>query len=194
MADRCVVSLEAMILDGIPAGIEKTARAFDCEDKGLRVAGSLRQRRHMNVKRSSAGRAVKPNVGVIEWLSPLMAGGNVMPELLEIAGCRSSWGQTGAHSPWLSEAQLARDDPDFLPVIPCGYAIEQTLAEIRELEIWPRLRAVASGSVFLCDGNANFNRPGPRIAESLEIIFEVTHRCTTGQRLKRNGWVHLDCG
>jgi iron complex transport system substrate-binding protein len=34
---------------------------------------------------------------------------------------------------------------------------------------------VREGRVFLADGNAYFNRPGPRVAEALEILAEALH-------------------
>jgi iron complex transport system substrate-binding protein len=37
------------------------------------------------------------------------------------------------------------------------------------------LRAVRAGRVFLGDGNQYFNRPGPRVVESLEILAELLH-------------------
>ena len=40
--------------------------------------------------------------------------------------------------------------------------------------------------VFLADGNAYFNRPGPRLVESAEILAEVLHPevCDFGMRGK----------
>ena len=35
---------------------------------------------------ATAGSLPKPRVATIEWLSPLMAAGNWMPELVEMAG------------------------------------------------------------------------------------------------------------
>jgi iron complex transport system substrate-binding protein len=40
---------------------------------------------------------------------------------------------------------------------------------------WADLKAVRSGRVYLADGNQYFNRPGPRLADSLEILAEVLH-------------------
>jgi len=35
------------------------------------------------------------------------------------------------------------------------------------------LRAVKEGQVVLVDGNAHFNRPGPRLVEALEFLVGV---------------------
>jgi iron complex transport system substrate-binding protein len=49
---------------------------------------------------------------------------------------------------------------------------------------WQSLRAVREGRVFLADGNAFFNRPGPRLVESAEILAEILHPdvCNYGHR------------
>jgi iron complex transport system substrate-binding protein len=43
---------------------------------------------------------------------------------------------------------------------------------------------VREGRVFVADGNAYFNRPGPRLVESTEILAEVLHPdvCDFGRR------------
>ncbi len=40
---------------------------------------------------------------------------------------------------------------------------------------WAYLGAVKAGRVYLTDGNQYFNRPRPRIVDSLEILAEVLH-------------------
>jgi iron complex transport system substrate-binding protein len=64
-----------------------------------------------------------------------------------------------------------------------------TLREMRVLahnSLWQNLRAVREGRVFVADGNAYFNRPGPRLVESTEILAEVLHPdvCDFGRRGK----------
>jgi iron complex transport system substrate-binding protein len=40
---------------------------------------------------------------------------------------------------------------------------------------WQGLRAVRDGRVYIADGNGYFNRPGPRLVESAEILAEILH-------------------
>jgi iron complex transport system substrate-binding protein len=54
---------------------------------------------------------------------------------------------------------------------------------------WPRLTAVESGNVYVADGNQYFNRPGPRVAESLEILAELLHPSTFHFGHEDSGWV-----
>jgi iron complex transport system substrate-binding protein len=46
---------------------------------------------------------------------------------------------------------------------------------LSSLPDWPKLKAVRSGRVYLTDGNQYFNRPGPRLVESAEILAEIFH-------------------
>ena len=40
---------------------------------------------------------------------------------------------------------------------------------------WSELQAVRKGRVYLADGNQYFNRPGPRIVDTVEILAEMLH-------------------
>jgi iron complex transport system substrate-binding protein len=104
-----------------------------------------------------------------------MVGGTWMPELVELAGGRALVTKAGDHAPTLTSEQLAalNPPPDVVMVKPCGFPLARTLEEVDTLERllagkpWP---AIASGRVWIADGNAFFNRPGPRIVDSLEIL------------------------
>ncbi len=63
-------------------------------------------------------------------------------------------------------------------MLPCGFDIARSRRDLPVLTNrpeWPRLKAVRDGRVFLADGNQYFNRPGPRLVESLEILAELLH-------------------
>ena len=73
---------------------------------------------------------------------------------------------------------LASLDPEVVLVKPCGFKLEQTLSELNMLEDtmpWDRWMSCSQENVFLVDGNAYFNRPGPRIIDSLEILAYCIH-------------------
>ena len=44
-----------------------------------------------------------------------------------------------------------------------------------KLIAWAALAAVRDSRAFAVDGNAYFNRPGPRLVESAEILAEICH-------------------
>jgi iron complex transport system substrate-binding protein len=133
----------------------------------------------------------RPSVACIEWLEPLMAAGNWVPELVELAGGRNVAGEAGKHSPWMNWEALKEIDPDIIVVMPCGFDIGRTRSEMATLTKradWTELRAVKSRRVFLADGNHYFNRPGPRIVESLEIFTEIIHPDRFNFGHKGKGW------
>ncbi|MFX7025335.1 cobalamin-binding protein, partial [Acinetobacter baumannii] len=53
----------------------------------------------------------KPTVACIEWIEPLMAAGNWMPEIIEMAGGINLFGAAGKHSPWLLWEDVVSKDP-----------------------------------------------------------------------------------
>jgi len=132
--------------------------------------------RSLGQRMQPVARAHRPSIACIEWIEPLMAAGNWTPELIHLAGAEDVFGKPGVHSPWITWEQLVAQDPELIVVAPCGFDLARTHAEMHWLEQRPdfsTLRAVENGSVFLADGNQFFNRPGPRVAEALEILNEI---------------------
>src|SRR5947207_1550348 len=120
----------------------------------------------------------KPTVACLEWIDPLMAAGNWMPELVEMAGGVNLFGEAGKHSPWMTWEQLRERDPEVIVALPCGLDLERTRHEMTALTSrpgWDDLRAARQQRVYVTDGNQFFNRPGPRLVESLEILVELLH-------------------
>ncbi|HEX4276095.1 MAG TPA: ABC transporter substrate-binding protein [Bryobacteraceae bacterium] len=129
------------------------------------------QQRMMPVRRPD-----RPTVACIEWIEPLMAAGNWTPELIDLAGGADIFGKPGVHSPWITWEELSARDPDVIIVAPCGFDLARTRAEMHWLTARPdfgRLKAVQSGRIFLADGNQYFNRPGPRVVETLRVIEQM---------------------
>jgi len=190
-APPAIVSLKALTLQGIWDDMLAVGGALGLGTQASGLVERLKAR--VSALRADASdRGARPRVGVIEWMSPLMAGGNWMPEVLQIAGCEPVWGHAGAHSPWLEEDDLLAADPDILLIIPCGYNIEETCAEfaaLTGLDVWTHLRAVQEGRVFVADGNAYFNRPGPRIVESIEIVIDIAHGAGFADSAAGMGWI-----
>jgi iron complex transport system substrate-binding protein len=101
-----------------------------------------------------------------------------MPELVRLAGGTALLGRSGRPSPWITLDELRAADPDVIVVLPCGFDLSRTRSEMRGLTAlpgFPALRAVRERRVALGDGNQYFNRPGPRLVESLEILAEILH-------------------
>lgn len=172
-----LVSLAPNALADVWTSIEQVADALQVPERGAEAIGRL-QTRMRTLSERTRGFVAWPTVACIEWIDPLMAVGNWMPELIEMAGGVNLFGVAGAHSPWMTWEELCAADPDVLIVLPCGFDMARTRREMPVLSNkpeWPRLSAVQAGRVFLADGNQYFNRPGPRLLESLEILAELLH-------------------
>ena len=172
-----LVSLVPNALADVWDDVGRVADALGVPDAGTELVARLRSRVDAIAERAK-GLPHRPTVACVEWIDPLMSAGNWMPELVELAGGVNLFGEAGKHSPWMTVEQLVAADPGVIVVQPCGFDIERSRAELPALAgrpEWQRLRAVREGRVFLTDGNQYFNRPGPRLVESLEILAELLH-------------------
>ena len=174
-ADVRVVSLGPERLADVWSSIRQVGQALDRE-----AAAEALIRRLDDRVRAVADRvpAIRPDVLAIEWIDPVMLGGLWMPDLIEAAGGRPLGPKGGDRAPTLDREALDRLDPDVVVVKPCGFPVARALAEIGDLPRvlpWDRWDAVREGRVYVADGNAYFNRPGPRIVDSLEILAACLH-------------------
>lgn len=191
-----LVSLEPDDLADVWGDIRKVARALGAVPAGEALIASLQARLaalSAAVAPKTTGRP-KPTVAALEWFEPLMAGGNWMPELIEAAGGRSLFATAGQHSPWLAWDDLAAADPDVILLLPCGFTLAQSLSDLPALAshpLWPGLKAVRQGQVYAIDGHQYFNRPGPRLVESAEIVAEILHPGAVHFGHEGQAWVRL---
>jgi iron complex transport system substrate-binding protein len=172
-----ILSLHPEDISGLATSIWEVADVLEVHERGEKLVIDLDARMD---KIGTAARklAARPTVACLEWLDPLMAAGNWMPQLVELAGGVNLFGEAGKPSPKMTWDELAPGDPDAIVVLPCGWDIAKSRAEMGVLTArpeWPRLKAVRQGRVYVTDGNQYFNRPGPRLVESLEILAEVLH-------------------
>ena len=138
----------------------------------------------------AAQRRTRPRLAVIEWLEPLMGAGNWMPELVRLAHAEPLFGTAGEHTPFIAFADLAAAEPDAIVVAPCGFSIGQTMRELPALLAqpdWQSLGAVRNGRLLVADGNRFFNRPGPSLVGTLEILVEAAG----GSAPHGTGWQRL---
>ena len=172
-----VVSLHPNALAEVWRDIQSVADALDAAKTGDTLVRGLRHR-VADIAEQAHNLPTRPSVACLEWLDPLMAGGNWVPELVELAGGINLFGVAGKHSPWMSWDDLVERDPDIIIALPCGFDLARTKAEMIHAAShsqWHDLRAVRNGKAFATDGNQFFNRPGPRLVESLEILAEILH-------------------
>jgi iron complex transport system substrate-binding protein len=178
-----VVSLTPNSLADLHEDIRRVARAIGLEPRGDRLVAELKGKMsaiERITRRIVAGElgGKKPRVAIVEWIDPLMAAGNWMPELVAAANGENLFGEAGKHSPWMTLDELVAKDPDFVIVAPCGFDLARTKRELHLLTEEPRfrgLRAFREGRVAIADGNQYFNRPGPRMLGALEILAEILY-------------------
>jgi iron complex transport system substrate-binding protein len=185
-----VLSLSPRRLVDIWDDFRRVAEALGLGDNGRSTLKPLKLR-CVDIIEKTASMTRRPTVGCIEWIDPLMAAGNWVPELVDLAGGRDVLGEPGRHSAWTNWAKLLDADPDVLVIMPCGFDLTRTLRELPVLANrpeWGQLRAVKNHRVYVTDGNAYFNRPGPRIVDSLEILAEVIHPTLFDPKHKGDGW------
>ncbi|MDB6110309.1 MAG: periplasmic binding protein [Pedosphaera sp.] len=188
-----IVSLSPARLADVWEDFQRVAEALGLKDHGKEVVRALKGRVVAIIEKTCVMKQL-PSVACIEWIEPLMAAGNWIPELVELAGGRNLVGEAGKHSPWLNWEVLRQHDPEIIVCMPCGFDLQRTRSEVVTLTQkpdWAKLRAVKNRRVYLTDGNQYFNRPGPRLVESLEILAEIYHpdRFNFGHRGK--GWEKL---
>jgi iron complex transport system substrate-binding protein len=164
-----VVSLQPSSLPEVWEDIRRVARSLEIEARGEQVVAELQARMQAIVHATHAA-ASRPRLACIEWIEPLMATANWMPELVEMAGAENV--------SWQAWDDLAAADPEVILVMPCGFDLQRAVSEMHWLtgrDGWQNLQAVRHGRVYVADGNQYFNRPGPRLVDSLEILAGIVH-------------------
>ena len=179
LPDARIVNLHPTCWSEVLDDLQAVATAMGVPERGQIEVAALEARRRAIAERS-ARLGSRPKVLTIEWLAPVMIGGTWMPELVEAAGGAALVTRTGQHAPTLSREQLLALEPapEVLLIKPCGFELERSaserelIAELLQGLDWP---AIESGRVWIADGNAFFNRPGPRLLESIEILAACIH-------------------
>ncbi|HIA54911.1 MAG TPA: cobalamin-binding protein [Candidatus Melainabacteria bacterium] len=172
-----IISLQPDSLADIFEDVRRIAKGLGVVPVGEMMVAQLKSRMEA-VSQKARALPNKPRVALVEWIEPMMAGGNWMPELIDMAGGINLFGEAGKHSPWMNWEDLVAAEPDIIIVSPCGFDIERTMQEmhlISDRKEYAGLQAVKNGKVFVADGNQYFNRPGPRVLESLEMLAEMLH-------------------
>ena len=185
-----IVSLAPMRLRDIWENIARVGDALGvdaepvCDGLRARVAAIAEQARALPPKR----------VVTVEWSDPPMTAGNWVPELVSAAGGIDALGAAGENAPIVDVAQVQAADPDAIVLMPCGYDLPRTVEDGRALlanPAWAGLRAARAGDIYATDGNAFFNRPGPRLVESAEILAEILHPAHFDFGHEGTGWQRL---
>lgn len=174
-----VVNLEPASLEDVFNTIVAIGASTGAEGAADSLVAGLNDRLEA-VKRRTAtlDPAAVPRVAMLEWLDPPFNAGHWTPELVGYAGGEPLVGSPGQPSVTISWDKVREADPDMLVIACCGFDVARTLKDVEALQKtdwWGSLRAVANGDVYVIDGNHYFNRPGPRLIDSLEILAHLLH-------------------
>lgn len=185
-----IISLQPNVLADIWADIDSVADTIGVDS--LRLVEDLEARVKICEQKTHGLSAMeRPSVACIEWIDPLMAAANWIPELVTLAGGQPLFSITGQPSPQLTWETLVATNPDVIIFMPCGFDLNRTRSEaalLTQRPEWNNLHAVQAGRVYITDGNSYFNRPGPRLVDSQEILAEILHPEIFEYGYKGTGW------
>ena len=125
-------------------------------------------RRRVDAVRAAVAGARRP-VAFLEWTEPLFCGGHWVPEMVSAAGGDDPLGQPGGDSKRITWDDVAASEPEMLIVAPCGYGLSDAVTVAK------RLPQTVDAQVYAVDANAYFARPGPRVAEGVELLAHIFH-------------------
>ena len=176
-----IISLSPNSFEELFTDINRVGNALNKEDQAESVVTDLRSRcEDVSTKciQLNSSNNDTPRVALIEWLDPPMSAGNWVPEIIQMAGANDALKADAGKSHWIDWADVSEADPDVVILIPCGFELERVLTEAKTSAVWPHLkdiRATHEGKLFAVDGHHLFNRPGPRLVDSLEVLAELLH-------------------
>jgi iron complex transport system substrate-binding protein len=173
--DAEVLSTHAHTLDGAFTEMEHIGAAVDRAERARDLVADFRARIEAVAERTPPER---PRTLLVEWLDPVVVAGHWGPELVARAGGEAGLAAAGDPSEPREWAAVREYDPEVIVAAPCGFGVEQTLANAAELTGrpgWADLAAVRAGEVYALDGHHLVNRPGPRLVESVEHLAGLVH-------------------
>ncbi len=189
-SDVKIVSLEPHRLGDVLDNIRLVGELTGTEPRARALVTSLRGRIEAVAARGAhaitdAG-TPRPRVVCLEWLDPIYVGGHWVPEMVDAAGGVDVMGRSGESSRAVEWGEVVAARPEVLVLMPCGYDIARTRAELDALTArpgWHALPAVQAGRVFLTDASSYFNRPGPRLVDGIQMLVAALHASSFCNRL-----------
>ena len=189
-----IISLEPNTLNEVWLDFAIIAKTLDAPESYSILKSEINERFKL-LKDKLHGTKQKPTVLCIEWIEPIMVAANWVPELVSLAGGKNVLSVSGSDSNFCSWDEIKQTNPDIIIMMPCGFGIKSTLEDIDYLQNrkgWQELKAVKKNKVFVVDGNQYFNRPGPRLLDSAEILAEIIHPDYFERKYSEDSWITID--
>lgn len=171
-----VLSLEPRTLDDVLDCLVRVGRLLGVEETTREGRAGLAAR--LAAVRARTAGLPRPRVVALEWLDPLWPAGHWVPEQIACAGGQPLLASPGELTGPMEWDAVVAADPEVPLVLPCGFGPERTLRErevLTGLPGWKDLAAVRREEVWVLDGPAHFNRPGPRVVRGAEVLAHVLH-------------------
>jgi iron complex transport system substrate-binding protein len=171
-----VVNLEPLRLGDVFQDVLNVGSALDARDAAVRVVGEL-QARVNAVKRRTASLARRRCV-LLEWIDPLYRTGHWGPDVVAAAGGVEMVGVAGTNAAVVPWEAVRAAKPEVLVIACCGFDVARTMQDVPLLRAqpgWDDLPAVRDGRVWVMDGCAYVSRPGPRLADTIELLASCLH-------------------
>jgi iron complex transport system substrate-binding protein len=171
-----VVNLEPLRLGDVFQDVLNVGSALDARDAAVRVVGEL-QARVNAVKRRTASLARRRCV-LLEWIDPLYRTGHWGPDVVAAAGGVEMVGVAGTNAAVVPWEAVRAAKPEVLVIACCGFDVARTMQDVPLLRAqpgWDDLPAVRDARVWVMDGCAYVSRPGPRLADTVELIASCLH-------------------
>ncbi|MVN90194.1 ABC transporter substrate-binding protein [Mucilaginibacter aquatilis] len=118
----------------------------------------------------------KPSTLCLEWLNPLTVAGNLLPELVEIAGGTPVLATLGMPSLVVDWDEIQQTDPDVIVIVARGLSVEQSMRQISALLQEPGfadLQAVKNKRLYIADGAAYFYQTDAGLVDAIEMLAEI---------------------
>jgi iron complex transport system substrate-binding protein len=168
-----VLSLDPATLAEVLADAERLGAAAGRPERGAALRSELEARIDAVRDRVAASSSPRPRVAALEWLDPIFAGGHWVPEMIEAAGGIDVLASPGERSRVVTAEEIRAARPDVIVVMPCGLYCDEAIAEAeRSSELLGNLGADRVAAV---DAAASFSRPGPRLADGVELLAAILH-------------------
>ena len=198
LAGAEILALDPRSLADVLDDITRIGQATGADRAAASARASLEARaRTIRTRSASWPREERCRVACLEWIDPPMLAANWMPNMIRWAGGEPGNTRAGEHSSYANWEQIVADDPQVIVVMPCGFDLQRAIVESQVLASkpgWETLSAVRDRRVFAVDGNAYFNRSGPRLVDSLEILAHLFHPRAFGPPVAapRQVWCRLE--
>ena len=167
-----VINLSPMTLGDMLGALQQLGVSLGCSERARDAVAALLLRVNA-VKERSKSMSQQPTTVLLEWIDPLFSAGHWSPELVRYAGGRELLGNEAAKSQKIAWSELVQADPEVIVIACCGFSVERSLVDVALLRSYAEfdsLQAVRNQRVYIADGSSYFNRPGPRLVDSLELL------------------------